>query len=98
MRVKTSLHTAPASDMGDFFRVAKGITRGTPKTQRGPAHAGPLQDNSPVEASVALVLAPYIIPDMSGMPPPPPPPPSFSGTSATIASVVRMFLAIDAAF
>src|SRR5947209_4613597 len=34
---------------------------------------------------------------MSGMPPPPPPP-SFSGTSATIASVVRMFLAIDAAF
>src|ERR1019366_2887587 len=42
--------------------------------------------------------APYIIPDMSGMPPPPPPAPSFSGTSATIASVVRMFLAIEAAF
>ena len=40
----------------------------------------------------------YIIPLMSGMPPPPPPAPSFSGTSATIASVVRMFLAIDAAF
>ena len=37
---------------------------------------------------------------MSGMPPgiPPPPPLSLSGTSATIASVVRMFLAIDAAF
>ena len=39
---------------------------------------------------------PYIIPLMSGMPPPPPE--SLSGTSATIASVVRMFLAIDAAF
>ena len=38
----------------------------------------------------------YIIPLMSGMPPPPPP--SFSGASAMIASVVRMFLAIDAAF
>ena len=38
----------------------------------------------------------YIIPPMSGMPPPPAP---FSScTSATIASVVRMFLAIDAAF
>jgi hypothetical protein len=31
---------------------------------------------------------------MSGMPPPPP----FSGTSATMASVVRMFVAMDAAF
>src|SRR4029079_11598331 len=40
--------------------------------------------------------AAYIIPLMSGMPPPPPE--SLSGTSATIASVVRMFLAIDAAF
>ena len=39
----------------------------------------------------------YIIPDMSGMPPPPPPE-FFSGASATIASVVRMFFAIDAAF
>jgi hypothetical protein len=39
----------------------------------------------------------YIIPDMSGMPPPPPPA-FFSGASATIASVVRMFFAIDAAF
>ena len=35
---------------------------------------------------------------MSGMPPPGIPAPSFSGGSATIASVVRMFLAIDAAF
>ena len=40
------------------------------------------------------------MPPMSGIPPPMPPPPplSLSGTSATIASVVRMFLAIDAAF
>ena len=40
----------------------------------------------------------YIIPPMSGIPPPGMPPPSFSGGSATMASVVRMFLAIDAAF
>ena len=33
----------------------------------------------------------------SGMPPPTPAP-AFSGASATIASVVRMFFAIDAAF
>jgi len=39
---------------------------------------------------------------MSPMPPMPPgmpaPAPAFSGASATIASVVRMFFAIDAAF
>ena len=37
---------------------------------------------------------------MSGMPPgiPPPPTPAFSGASATTASVVRMFFAIEAAF
>ncbi len=39
----------------------------------------------------------YIMPPMSGMPPGIPPP-SFSGGSATMASVVRMFFAIDAAF
>src|SRR3954468_19523209 len=37
------------------------------------------------------------MPPMSGMPPPAPPP-SLSWISATIASVVRMFLAIEAAF
>jgi hypothetical protein len=37
----------------------------------------------------------YIIPPMSGMPAPAR---SFSGASATITSVVRMFFAIDAAF
>ena len=37
----------------------------------------------------------YIIPLMSGIPPPPP---FVSAISATIASVVRMFLAIEAAF
>src|SRR6266545_1455811 len=41
--------------------------------------------------------ATYIIPPMSGMPPPAIAG-CFSGASATIASVVRMFLAIDAAF
>ena len=35
---------------------------------------------------------------MSGIPPGMPPAPSFSGGSATMASVVRMFLAIEAAF
>jgi hypothetical protein len=40
----------------------------------------------------------YIIPPMSGMPPPPAMAGCFSGTSATTASVVRMFFAIDAAF
>jgi hypothetical protein len=47
-------------------------------------------------SSRRVTAASYIIPLMSGMPPPPWP--SFSGSSATIASVVRMFLAIDAAF
>ena len=54
----------------------------------------PITETPPVSAGD---VTRYIIPPMSGMPPPPPPP-SFSGTSATIASVVRMFLAIDAAF
>jgi len=35
---------------------------------------------------------------MSGIPPPPTPAVCFSGASATMASVVRMFFAIDAAF
>src|SRR5213078_4107897 len=42
----------------------------------------------------------YIIPPMSPIPPMPPamPAPAFSGGSATIASVMRMFFAIEAAF
>ena len=42
----------------------------------------------------------YIMPPMPPMPPgmPPPMPPSFSGLSATMTSVVRMFLAMEAAF
>src|SRR5918999_1462016 len=40
----------------------------------------------------------YIIPSMPPMPPPGMPAGSFSGISATIASVVRMFFPIDAAF
>src|SRR5437762_6038012 len=39
--------------------------------------------------------ADYIIPPMSGMPPPTPAP-AFSGASATIAPVVRMFVALEA--
>src|SRR5262249_61676479 len=39
----------------------------------------------------------YIMPPMSGMPAPAPAV-AFSGASATTASVVRMFFAIDAAF
>src|SRR5581483_2259551 len=44
-----------------------------------------------------LPRATYIIPPMSGIPAPAPAG-VFSGASATIASVVRMFFAIDAAF
>src|SRR5262249_45256620 len=51
----------------------------------------------PVSVLEAPGGAPYIIPPMSGMPAPTPAP-AFSGASATIASVVRMFFAIDAAF
>ena len=40
----------------------------------------------------------YIIPSMPPMPPGMPPPPFCSGISAMIASVVRMFFPIDAAF
>jgi hypothetical protein len=40
----------------------------------------------------------YIMPPMSGMPPGIPPPPFSSGGSAMIASVTRMFFAIEAAF
>ena len=60
-------------------------------TQRGPSlrRPGPLEH--------VACSGDYIIPPMSGMPPGMPPP-SFSGGSATIASVVRMFLAIEAAF
>src|SRR5712691_1286006 len=46
-----------------------------------------------------MARLPYIIPPMSPMPPMPPvPAPAFSGGSATIASVMRMFFAIEAAF
>ena len=77
--------------------------------ERPGANAGPSPSHSPVAASVTEHVlgkraspltsggALYIIPPMSGIPPGMPPP-SFSGGSATMASVVRMFLAIDAAF
>jgi hypothetical protein len=56
--------------------------------RKGPAEAGPFPRRS---ESVS-----YIIPPMSGMAGAAAP--SFSGGSATMHSVVRMFLAIDAAF
>src|SRR5262245_39262036 len=52
--------------------------------------------NEPAPRQSALAPA-YIIPPMSGMPAPAPAG-VFSGGSATIASVVRMFFAIEAAF
>src|SRR5439155_12127070 len=64
--------------------------RGRPRKAKGPATAGPF-------AELESQNRAYIIPPMSGMPAPAPAA-SFSGGSATIASVVRMFLAIDAAF
>src|SRR5215211_8479510 len=75
-----------------------------PRERRGPACAGPLERVTHRHhlfgcrdrwTAAGQLPAGYIIPLMSGMPPWPP---SFSGGSATIASVVRMFLAIDAAF
>ena len=72
--------------------------------KKGPGSSGPGPETrsrgvdrtsgAACDGAQALV---YIIPPMSGMPPPIAAP-SFSGISATIASVVRMFLAIDAAF
>src|SRR4051794_11455320 len=60
--------------------------------------------NAPGPRSTSQAQAPgsgakpaYIMPPMSGMPPPTPAP-SLSGISATMASVVRMFFAIEAAF
>src|SRR4051794_41591988 len=73
--------------------VADHIDGHTPDVnQRGPGDVAGPSEHCGAEA-------PYIMPPMppmSGMPPPPLP--SLSGASATIASVVRMFLAIDAAF
>ena len=63
-----------------------------PPQSEGPGAAGPFAELHSPDAAT------YIIPPMSGMPPPAAPAPSFSGGSATIASVVRMFLAIEAAF
>ena len=61
----------------------------TPKRRRAP--------RGPSSNERARNPRAYIIPPMSGMPAPAPAG-SFSGGSATIASVVRMFLAIEAAF
>src|SRR2546425_519674 len=61
-----------------------------PKKKRGRQATGP-------SSNEAEGFDAYIIPPMSGMPPPIAAP-AFSGASATIASVVRMFFAIDAAF
>src|SRR5581483_1544923 len=61
-----------------------------PKTARGRLSPAP-------RTSRTRGFGSYIIPPMSGMPAPAPAP-AFSGASATTASVVRMFFAIDAAF
>src|SRR5262245_56881879 len=64
------------------------------RDSQGAAHGG--TRGSPVIASGSGRTA-YIIPPMSGIPAPAPAG-VFSGGSATIASVVRMFFAIEAAF
>ena len=60
----------------------------------GPSAVDP--DEGPV-GEPSFPHVPYIIPPMSGIPPPAIAG-CFSGGSATIASVVRMFLPIEAAF
>ena len=55
-----------------------------------------LSKHSPVNRQFLALSESYIIPPMSGMAGAAAP--SFSGGSATMHSVVRMFLAIDAAF
>src|SRR6185312_4850160 len=60
-------------------------------TSGGDRRISDASDGSPAHRHIMPPMPP-----MSGMPPPAPF--SFSGTSATIASVVRMFLAIEAAF
>jgi hypothetical protein len=84
-RIRVATSKRPGISPGPRFLLAAG--RIAPAAAARPA----------AQAAGRLGLAAYIIPPMSGMPPPPPAV-SFSGTSATIASVVRMFLAIDAAF
>src|SRR5690606_41310528 len=71
--------------------------RAAPEHARGPAGAGPF-DGSGAAGRLHRNArgARYIMPPMSGMPPPAPPL-SFTGASATIATVVRMFFAIEAA-
>ncbi len=84
-----------------------------PETTTGAGPCRPDPRENGVDSSVAADATPttharidYIIPPPMPMPPmfglicmpPPPAGPGSSGLSATMASVVRMFLAIDAAF
>jgi hypothetical protein len=74
--------------------------RKRPQQARGPAGKPGLSTRGYVGVLLGkeLILPSHIMPPMSGIPPPGMPAPSFSGGSATMHSVVRMFLAIDAAF
>src|SRR5690242_11734676 len=75
-----------------------GCWAGKPEKQRGPGAARASRKQLACYGESSAEVRAYIIPPMSGMPPPGIPAGSFSGGSATIASVVRMFLAIEAAF
>ena len=93
-----------SQELGGVGRAggARGVTRegrNAYETREARRLPGLSESHSPVEARIRLGRRRYIIPPMSGMPPGmPPPAPSFSGGSAMIASVTRMFFAIEAAF
>ena len=75
----------------------RGRTR-APETGRPTTTRGPADRRAPRRQLTALAWAPPTSSRPCRACRRRPPPPSFSGISATIASVVRMFLAIDAAF
>ena len=87
---------SPASTAARVAAALNVEARHVPGARNGWRHRHQLFGCGDRWIAAGQLPAGYIIPLMSGMPPPWAP--SFSGGSATIASVVRMFLAIDAAF
>ncbi len=76
--------------------MLRGRSRALPGGSPTPLDPCDAQDEGARGGTQGLPHGSYIMPPMSGMPPPTGA--FFSGASATIASVVRMFFAIDAAF
>ena len=74
----------------EHLRRLHAVAKPNTRNEKGAPRGAPFR-------TARSLSAPYIIPPMSGIPPPAIAG-CFSGTSATTASVVRMFFAIDAAF